>query len=208
MNATLISDRRMHGIETESAYKSSMGRVGLPAGLAVVQLMLAYECLVSGINKLLNLNFTFQLASMLQQNMNHNPYGWYVSFLRQIVLPHASLFGLMTELGELSIGASLLVSAVLWLVRPDNRLARLTAQVACLALVGTIFLPLNFFFMSGTSMPWINPANALNEGVTIDILMPCLAATLLVANVRAVRAATAHLAANVTEFLWTTRRAA
>jgi hypothetical protein len=59
---------------------------------------------------------------------------------------------------------------------------------ACLALIGAIVLPLNFFFMSGDPLPWINPANAFNEGVSIDLLIPLLALPLLISNLRAVRA--------------------
>jgi hypothetical protein len=66
-------------------------------------------------------------------------------------------------------------------------------KAACLALAGAILLPLNFFFMSGDPLPWINPANAFNEGVSIDMLVPLLALALLVANLRAVRAAAGWL---------------
>lgn len=192
MKAYVTSNGSMHRIEADGGH-SPVATRGLSVGLAVIQLVLAYECLVSGINKILNANFTVQLAGTLQQNISHNPYGWYVFFLRGMVLPHASLFGLMTELGELSIGVSLLFSGLLWLVRPDSRLTRHAARVACLALAGAVFLPLNFFFMNGTSLPWINPANAFNEGVTIDILMPCLAVTLLVANMQAMKTTTVRL---------------
>jgi thiosulfate dehydrogenase [quinone] large subunit len=165
-------------------------RLGLPAGLAAVQLVLAYEWLLSGINKVLNPNFTLQLAATLQQNISGNPYGWYGALLRAIVLPHAGLFGVLTELGEVSIGLTLLGSALLWLRRPHSRLTIQAGKVACLALTGAVFLPLNFFFMSGDPVPWINPANAFNEGVSIDALIPLLSATLLVANLRAVRTTT------------------
>jgi hypothetical protein len=65
--------------------------------------------------------------------------------------------------------------------------------VACLALAGAVLLPLNFFFMSGSPLPWINPANAFNEGMTIDMLVPLLSVALLVANLRAVRAVAGRL---------------
>jgi thiosulfate dehydrogenase [quinone] large subunit len=164
-------------------------RLGLPAGLAAVQIVLAYEWLLSGINKILNPNFTLQLGATLQQNISGNPYGWYSGLLRAVVLPHAGTFGILTELGEVSIGLTLLGSALLWLRRPHSRLAVIAGKVACLALAGAILLPLNFFFMSGDPVPWVNPGNAFNEGVSIDALIPLLSATLLVANLRAVRTA-------------------
>jgi thiosulfate dehydrogenase [quinone] large subunit len=185
---------RAEPVSTESSrLGTATQRLGLPLGLCLVQLVLAYEWLVSGINKLLNPNFTVQLASTLRQNMNGNPYSWYVSFLRQIVLPHATLFGVLTELGELAIGITLVVSTVLWWRRPHRRLTLYVGGVACLALAGAVLLPLNFFFMSGSPLPWINPANAFNEGMTIDMLVPLLSVALLVANLRAVRAVAGRL---------------
>jgi uncharacterized membrane protein YphA (DoxX/SURF4 family) len=60
--------------DTQARERSShTARIGLPTGLCLVQLVLAYEWLVSGINKLLNPNFTVQLASTLRQNMQGNP---------------------------------------------------------------------------------------------------------------------------------------
>jgi len=106
-------------IETSRASEAAH-RIGLPIGLCLVHLVLAYEWLVSGINKLLNPNFTVQLASTLHQNMNGNPYSWYASFLRQIVLPHASLFGVPTELGQVAIGITLVVTTALWWRRPEK----------------------------------------------------------------------------------------
>lgn len=163
-------------------------RTGMPVGLCLVQLALAYEWLISGINKLVNLHFTVQLASTLKQSMDGNPYSWYVDFLREIVLPHATLFGVLTELGETAIGVTLLASAVLWIWRPQSRLTISAGRAACLALGGAAFLSLNYFFQGGSPLPWVSSANAFNEGVDIDILIPLVCAALLVANLSAVRA--------------------
>jgi thiosulfate dehydrogenase (quinone) large subunit len=169
-------------------------RIGLPAGLAVVQLILAYEWLVSGINKLVNLHFTVQLAGTLRDSISGNPYTPYVTFLREVVLPHATLFGILTEIGEGAIGLVLLGSAVLWLWRPTSQFTLYSGRAACAALAGAAFLSLNYFLQGGSPLPWVNPANAFNEGVDIDILLPLLSVTVLVANLRAVRAATARFA--------------
>lgn len=193
----MFKNKAMSRWEDTPASRSGSGtaaqRIGLPIGLCAVQLVLAYEWLISGTNKLLDSNFTAQLASNLRQNMNGNPYGWYVTFLRQIVLPHASLFGVLTELGELAVGITLVAGAVLWWRQPRGRLAVYAGGAACLALVGAVFMPLNFFFMSGSPLPWINPANAFNEGVTVDMLVPLLSAVLLITNLQAVRTAAAAL---------------
>lgn len=168
-------------------------RIGLPASLCAVQLVLAYEWLISGINKLVNPNFTVQLAGTLRQGMDGNPYGIYVTFLRQVVLPHASIFGILTELGETAIGITLAVSAVLWLTRPHSGLTLHAGKAAVAALAGAAFLSLNYFLQGGSPMPWINPGNAFNEGVDIDILIPLVSIVLLIANVQGIRTATRDL---------------
>ncbi len=161
------------------------GRAGLPVGLAVIQMVLAYEWLISGINKLINPNFTAQLASTLRDGMKGNPYGWYNSLVSAVILPHASVVGVLTEIGEFAIGITLLGSALLWLWRPSGALTRLAAGGAIIALAGGAFLSLNYFLQGGTTLPWINAANAFNEGVDIDVMIPLISVALLVSNARA-----------------------
>jgi thiosulfate dehydrogenase [quinone] large subunit len=160
-----------------------------PTGLGLVQLALAYEWLISGINKLANPNFTVQLAGTIRQSLDGNPYSWYVAFLKAVVLPHATAIGVLTELGETAIGITLAVSAMLWLRRPYSPSTRIAGIAACAALAGAAFLSLNYFLQGGSTLPWINPGNAFNEGVDIDILIPLVSLGLLFANFRAARAA-------------------
>jgi len=183
-----MSGRGASSIDTS---QRAAARRLMPIGLCAVQLVLAYEWLISGINKLINPSFTDQLASTLRQSIDGNPYTWYVTFLRQIVLPHAALFGVLTELGELAIGVILVAGAALWIWRPSHRVTVLGGKAACLALTGAAILSLNYFFQGGSPLPWISPGNAFNEGVDIDILIPLISLTLLVANLRAVRVADA-----------------
>ncbi|MBV9279823.1 MAG: hypothetical protein JOZ41_07060 [Chloroflexi bacterium] len=161
---------------------------GLPAWLCAVQLILAYEWLISGLNKILNPHFDAQLPAVLRQSIANNPYGWYTTLLQRIVLPHHALFAPLARLGETSVGLTLLVGAALWLWRPRSRATIYAGWAACLALLGAAFLALNYFFQGGTPLPWINPGNAYNPGVDIDILIPLLCLVLVIANVRALMA--------------------
>lgn len=178
--------RSTHGWNREVV---STPRTGMALGLCIMQLILAYEWLISGVNKLLDPNFTIQLPGMLEQSMHGNPYGWYVNLLRLIVLPHATLFGLAAELGELAVGASLTVSALLWIWRPHSRLATQAGTAACFSLLGGSLLCLSYFFQNGTPLPGINTASAFNEGMTIDMLIPLLSLALLGTNLQAIRLA-------------------
>src|SRR4051794_34658872 len=59
----------------------------LPFSLYAVQLILAYEWLLSGVNKIVSSQFASQLPVMLHQSTLVNRYHWYSSLLEQLVLP-------------------------------------------------------------------------------------------------------------------------
>jgi len=159
----------------------------LPLFLAVVQAILGYEWLISGLNKLLAPRFDAHLAALLQHSTPGNPYRWYTAFLQRVVLPHHTLVAPLDQWGETAIGVVLLLSAVLWLVRPRDRLTVRVAGVAALALLGAALLNVNYFLQGVAPLPWINPGNAYNPGVDIDALLPLIALALVAANVRVVR---------------------
>jgi len=159
----------------------------LPIFLSVVQAILGYEWVISGLNKLLAPRFDAHLAALLQHSTQGNPYHWYTAFLQRVVLPHHALVAPLDQWGETAIGVVLLLSAVLWLVRPRDRLTVRVAGVAALALFGAALLNVNYFLQGGAPLPWINPGNAYNPGVDIDALLPLIALALVAANVRVVR---------------------
>src|SRR5579864_3833758 len=93
----------------------------LPIWIWVAQAFLGYEWLISGFNKLLNSRFNAQLLNLLQQSAQGGSYGWYASFIRQIVLPNHTLLGVLTEIGETTIGVVLLVAAGVSLFLPGRQ---------------------------------------------------------------------------------------
>jgi thiosulfate dehydrogenase [quinone] large subunit len=160
---------------------------GLSFPLYAMQLILAYEWLLSGIDKVADPNFGAQLPATLRGSTLVNPYGWYSSLLKQIVLPNVSLVAPLVELGELAIGVILIVSGALWLWRPRARMTLYAGYLACLTLFGALLLSLNYSFQQGTPLPWINGNQALSPGVGIDMLIALLSIPLLAANILAIR---------------------
>ncbi|HKW22470.1 MAG TPA: hypothetical protein VJO13_13890, partial [Ktedonobacterales bacterium] len=68
---------------------------------------------------------------------------------------------------------------------PQYRLAVGEVVAAMLATLLCAFLCVNFhFFMGDGVFPWFNPANAFDEGVTLDTLMPPVAVLLFLVNAR------------------------
>jgi thiosulfate dehydrogenase [quinone] large subunit len=158
------------------------------AGMAVVEAALGYEWLVSGLNKLLSPGFGSGLAKHLQSNLQGNPNRWYASLVDRLVLPHAGLFAGLVVVGELSVALGMFLGAALWL---SGRLRSITPRVLQMgviaALVGSTIMSANYMLMSGNTLPGLNPANAFNEGISIDTLLTIIGVGLLAVHLVASR---------------------
>ncbi len=159
---------------------------------AAVQAVIAWEWLVSGANKILAGDFPQKLASTLDDGIKNNPNGWYVALLKQFILPHSVGFGYTIEFTEALIGIALLIGAVLLIgpVRrhgdPQYTLALVEMSAAAFAALVCAFLCVNFhFFMGNGVLPGIDVANAFNEGISLDTLMPPLSVIILYLNILA-----------------------
>ena len=156
----------------------------LPLWIIVVQAILAYEWLISAMNKIVNPHYETQLTALLRQSTHINPYGWYATLLSNIILPNHTIFAALDLIGELSIGVTLTFGVVLLLMRPHGRMRSYGVAAVCTALLGSAFLSLNYFFQGGTPLPWVNAGSSLIPGVDIDILIPLLSLTLFAANIQ------------------------
>ena len=165
-----------------------VGAPRLSPWLCVVQAILSYEWLVSGLNKLLAPTFGEQLAAMLRHGARGSATSRYVALLYQLVLPHHVLFAHLTSWSETLAGGVLLLSAALWLVRPHARVTVRVAWAACLALLAAVVLDLTAFSLGVGGLPWIDPANATKEGSDIDVLLSLLSLALFAANLGSMRA--------------------
>jgi thiosulfate dehydrogenase [quinone] large subunit len=157
---------------------------------AAVQGIVAWEWLVSGTNKVLSGTFPPGLASILSDGVKNNPNGWYVSFLQQFVLPHSVAFGYAIEFTEILIGVALLAGAMFLLGParhqgdPQYRLAVSEVVAAAAASLACTFLCINFhFFMGDGFIPGINTANAFDQGISLDTLMPPISILILCVNI-------------------------
>jgi thiosulfate dehydrogenase [quinone] large subunit len=156
---------------------------------AAVQLIIAWEWLVSGVNKLLSGTFPQGLASTLNDGVQNNPNGWYVALLQGIIIPNSVAFGYAIEATEILIALALIVGAVVLVgpIRlpgtPQHRLAVGELTAATVAALLCVFLCVNFhFYMGDGIIPWFNSAKPFDEGITLDTLMPPLSVVILVIN--------------------------
>ena len=161
------------------------GRIAL-LGLLVIQAFIGYEWVMSGLTKAVRGGFPSGLADELSEK-SEGAAGWYASFLDGTVIPNASVFGWSIMLGEILIGAVLIIAAGLWLWRWDrlssgSRSAVLAATA--LAALGAIFMNLNFHLANGSAHPWLIPDDGFDEGLDLDSLMPLLQVVLLMVSTK------------------------
>jgi len=154
-------------------------------GLLLVHLLVGYEWFISGLAKIVRGGFPGGLAGELREKSEGAP-GWYRSFLEGSIIPNASTFGYLIEIGELVVGLALILAAFVWLFRwerlPDGgRIAVLATTV--LASLGGIFMAVNFHLANGAPHPWLIPKDGFDEGVDLDSLLPAVQLVLIAVSV-------------------------
>ena len=103
--------------------------------------------------------------------------------------PPQGLTPVQPPLGELLVGVGMFAGAALWLSGrlTASRWARPLHLAVIAALLGGILMSLNYALMGGDTLPWINPANPFNEGISIDSLLALIGIGLVAAHAVAAR---------------------
>ena len=156
------------------------GRTAL-IGLLAIQIVVGYEWLMSGLVKIARGGFPSGLADELTEK-SEGLSGWYKSFLDGTVIPNASTFGVLIEIGEVAVGVALIGAALLWLLRWDRFSDRVRIGIllaTALGAAGGIFMNVNFHLANGSSHPWLIPPEGFDEGVDLDSIMPLIQVILL-----------------------------
>lgn len=163
--------------------------------VAALQIILGWEWLMSGGNKLFSGTFPQGLADALNERIKGNPNDWYVGFLQNVVLPNSVFFGYLIQWTEITLGIVLLGGAALLLTKPrlpgepQHRLLMAYSTVVAFAAVVAAFLCINFhFWMGGWVIPMIRPDGAYDEGIDLDALMPLFSLVVLFANLALIQA--------------------
>lgn len=152
------------------------------AGLLLVQVVVGYEWLVSGLSKLVHGDFPAGLRAALEELSATAP-GWYRGFLEGTVAPHAHLFAYAIEWSELLAGIALLVAAAVSLRRGEQD-AWLHRVSAAAVLVGLV-LAVNFELANGAGFGLHLADDSFDEGIDLDTIMVALQLALLVPLARA-----------------------
>lgn len=153
---------------------------------AFVSLVLAYEWLVSGLDKVLSGQFVTGLHSTLKGSLSMIPYGFYKSILHAWIIPHAVIFAWLVMVGELLLGLFFSTLAIFYI---RGVVPRFVGVLGAVAAFSAAFLNMNFFFFQAGHF-FITPSDPFDEGIPVDFLMAVLELglmiSLLVKDVRAI----------------------
>jgi uncharacterized membrane protein YphA (DoxX/SURF4 family) len=138
--------------------------------LLLVQVVLGYEWLVSGLTKAVRGGFPQGLADELG-DMSHGAPSWYQHFLTSIVLPHAQLFGYAIEAAEVVVGAILIGTALAVLIGRAPASSRLLGWSAVAASATAILMVADFELANGGSFGLSLAKDPFDEGLDLDTLL-------------------------------------
>jgi uncharacterized membrane protein YphA (DoxX/SURF4 family) len=169
-----------------------------PAGphavaLAGLQLLLGYEWLASGVDKLLYATFPTAGGALLRGPLQGGRLpALFAAFLRTMVLPHSVAFGYLIEWGETLAGLALIAGGLVTLLAPVARrwLAseaarwltrgqRATEWLAAGAALGAGMMGLTFYLLDGAPSQWFMPSVAFGGALDTGLMLAVGSAVLL-----------------------------
>ncbi len=164
--------------------------------LAGLQIIVGYEWLLAGGDKLLLGGFPAQLGKLLLTIVGSGQLlGFFASLLRELVVPNAVLFGYLIEWGETLAGLGLVTAGLLALLHPlvERSLAgrsaamfmagfRLVERLAPVAAIGAGLLGLSYFFLDGLPRPWFVPSIAFGGSIDMGLFLAAASVVLVVSQ--------------------------
>lgn len=176
--------------------EAQAGQAGHHAvALAGLQLLLGYEWLASGVDKLLYTNFPTASGELLRGIVQGGRLpGFFGAFLRMLVLPNSVAFGYLVEWGETLAGLGLIAGGLVTLLAPvaRRRLAssadaarwltrgqRAIEWLAAGAAFGAGLMGLTFYLLDGAPSQWFMPAIAFGGALDSGLMLAVGSAVLL-----------------------------
>jgi hypothetical protein len=165
--------------------------------LAGLQLVIGYQWLVSGGDKLLLGTFPAQMGQLLAGQIASGKLPTYfAALLRVLVVPNAPVFGYAIMLGETLAGLGLVAAGLLALMRPlaeahitgrvwavFARTDRLVTGLAPLAAVGAGLLGLSYYLLDGAPPLWFMPSLAYGGAIAPGMVVALASFVLVVGQV-------------------------
>ena len=145
-------------------------------GFLVVEMIIGYEWLISGLVKIVRGDFPSGLAGeLLEKSADMAP--WYGNFVRSVVIPNGVLVGYAIEIAELLAGVALIAAPLIWLFawrRVSDTMRSVGLLSVASAAIGGTFLAINLHLANAGSHPWLLPGDAFDEGIDLDSILPAI----------------------------------
>ena len=154
-------------------------------GLLLVEMIIGYEWLVSGVAKFVRGAFPSGLSGELLQKSADAP-PWYTGFLKSSVIPYAGVFGYLIEISEVLAGVALIVGPFIWLCawnRLSDRVRTAVLFLIAVAAIGGTLLAINFHLANGAAHAWLIPKTGFDEGVDLDSVLPAIQIVIATASI-------------------------
>jgi len=166
--------------------------------LAGLQMLVGYEWLVSGVDKLLLGTFPDSISGLLTAAISGGRIpGFFAALLHSLVLPNAQFFGVVIEWSETLAGLGLIAAGLATLLRPlAERYLKLRAALffsygahlldllAPFAAAGAGLLGLSFFLLDGLPLPWFAPSIAYGGAIDTGLFLAVASVILIMAQLR------------------------
>ena len=164
--------------------------------LAGFQLLIGYEWLLAGGDKLLLGAFPAQLGGMLLALVSGGHLvSFFAAILQGLVAPNAVFFGYLIELSETLAGLGLMAVGLVALFRPlagrylsgtGARMfvfgSRLLQRLALIAAIGAGLLGVSYFFLDGLPQPWFVPSVAFGGSIDTGLFLAVASMVLIVSQ--------------------------
>jgi len=165
--------------------------------LAGLQLVLGYQWLASGVDKVLLGNFPAQVGHLLAVQISSGRLPTlFAALVQSLVVPNAAAFGYAIMAGEALAGLGLVAAGLFMLARPTfeahskGRLwtlfamtDRLVSGLAPVAAAGAGLLGLSYYLLDGAPSLWFTPSLAYGGAIDPGMVVALASAVLVVAQV-------------------------
>jgi hypothetical protein len=150
--------------------------------LLVVQIVMGYEWLMSGITKAASGTFVSGLASDLKTSSDGAPH-FYNSLLHSTIIPNARTVAVLIVVAEIAVGVVFIGAAILWLARWSRLSDRWRVSIlaaTALAAVAAMIMTVNFHLANGGNHPWLIPSDGFDETIDLDVVLTFIQGAYLV----------------------------
>lgn len=188
---TTLASRRAPAQE-----KTSSRTTATNFALAGLQLVIGYQWLVSGVDKILLGDFQTQIGHLLTTQINSGKLpALFAALLQSLVVPNAPIFGYAIMLGETFAGLGLIAAGLFMLARPlveahikgrpwmiFAMTDRLVTRLAPLAAAGAVLLGLSYYLLDGAPTLWFTASLAYGGAIAPGMVVALASLVLVVAQ--------------------------